>query len=111
MDPQKAIQELKTHLLGNDWYIIDSCSTDQANEAIVEEIKSRYAGVTESPINKWRRSRVNRRCKFCQNYINHSHFEDVKGVCNAKDRVVNGYIHRPFCKVFQLKSFYGKEED
>ena len=68
MGPQKAIEELTIHLLGDDWYIIDSCSTDQTNEVIVEEIKSRYAGVTESPINKWRRSRVNRRCKFCKHY-------------------------------------------
>ena len=110
MDAQKAVDELATHLLGDDWYIVDPVSTIQANESIVEEIKSRYAGVTESPINKWRRSRVNRRCKFCQNYISNSYFEDVKGVCNAKDRAVNGNIHRPFCKVFQLKPFYETEE-
>lgn len=119
MDPQKAIHELQTHLLGDDWYIIDPVSVDQANEAIVEEIKSRYAGVTESPINKWRRSRVNRRCKFCKHYREvpcvyideyGDEFNGVKGVCNAKDRDVNGNIHRPFCKVFQLKSFYETEE-
>lgn len=119
MDPQKAIDELTTHLLGDDWYIVDPVSTVQANEIIVEEIKSRYAGVTESPINKWRRSRVNRRCKFCKHYgegpcVCIDEFGGelmvLKGVCNAKDQVVNGNIHRPFCKVFQLKSFYETEE-
>ena len=120
MDPQKAIEELKAHLLGDDWYIVDPVSTIQANEIIVEEIKSRYAGVTESPINKWRRSRVNRRCKFCKHYREvpcvfvdafGEEFNGVKGACDAKGRLVNGNVHRPFCKVFQLKSFYGKEED
>ena len=119
MDPQKAIDELATHLLGDDWYITDPVSADQANEAIIEEIKSRYAGATESPANKWRRSRVNRRCKFCKHYREvpcvyidefGDEFNGVKGVCNAKDRDVNGSIHRPFCKVFQLKSFYETEE-
>ena len=119
MDPQKAIEELATHLLGDDWYIVDPVSTVQANEIIVEEIKSRYIGATESPVNKWRRSRVNRRCKFCKHYgevpcvyidVFGKEFNDVKGVCNAKDRDVNGNIHRPFCKVFQLKSFYETEE-
>ena len=119
MDAQKAIEELTTHLLGDDWYIVDSVSTDQANEVIVEEIKSRYTGAAESPINKWRRSRVNRRCKFCKHYREvpcvcvgafGKEFNGVKGVCNAKDRAANGNIHRPFCKVFQLKSFYETEE-
>ena len=35
MDPQKAIDELTTHLLGDDWYIVDPVSTIQANEIIV----------------------------------------------------------------------------
>ena len=107
-------------MLGDDWYIVDPVSTIQANEIIVEEIKSRYAGVTESPINKWRRSRVNRRCKFCKHYREvpcvfvdafGEESNGVKGACDAKGRLVNGNVHRPFCKVFQLKSFYGKEED
>ena len=119
MDPQKAIDELATHLLEDEWYIKDPVSADQANEAIIEESKSRYAGATESPANKWRRSRVNRRCKFCKHYREvpcvyidefGDEFNGVKGVCNAKDRDVNGSIHRPFCKVFQLKSFYETEE-
>lgn len=110
MNAQKAIDELTTHLLGEDFYIVDSVSDDQANEVIVEEIKSRYAGASESPINKWRRSRVNRRCKFCKNYNSYKcigrGIVEEKGSCSAKDRVVIGNIHRPFCKVFQLKSFY-----
>lgn len=119
MDAQKAVDELATHLLGDDWYIVDPVSAIQANEIIVEEIKSRYAGVTESPTNKWRRSRANRRCKFCKHYKEvpcvrvgafGKEFSCVKGVCNAKDRVVNGNVHRPFCKVFQLKPFYETEE-
>ena len=119
MNAQKTIDELTTHLLGEDFYIVDSVSDEQANEVIVEEIKSRYAGASESPINKWRRSRVNRRCKFCKHYGEvpcvcidafGREFNGVKGVCNAKDRVVNRNVHRPFCKVFQLKTFYETEE-
>ena len=114
MEPQKAILELKTHLLGDDWYITDPAGNEQANDIIVEEIKGRYKGVTESPANRWRRSQVNRRCKFCQHYESHKSIalgiDSERGVCHAKDRLVNGDIHRPFCKVFQLKSFYGKEE-
>ena len=116
MDPQKAIDELTTHLLGEDFCIVDPVSGGQGYDVIVEEIKSRYAGASESPINKWRRSRVNRRCKFCKSYSYDSHkcigrgIVVEKGSCNAKDRIVNGNIHRPFCKVFQLKSFYETEE-
>ena len=114
MNAQKAIDELTTHLLGEDFYIVDPVSADQANEAIIEEIKSRYVGATESPVNKWRRSRANRRCKFCKSYNSHKCIGrgilEEKGSCSAKDRVVNGNVHRPFCKVFQLKSFYETEE-
>ena len=113
MEAQEAISVLGNHLLGNDWTITDPVSGGQANDIIVEEIKSRYKGVSESPVNKWRRSRVNRRCEFCQHYdVNtfvRQDFGQESGFCRAKSKIVNGYIHRPFCKVFQLKSFYGKD--
>lgn len=98
---------------------MNSVSGEQAYDAIIEEIKSRYKGFTESPTNRWRNSRCNRRCKFCKHYREipcvcvgafGKEFNGVKRVCNAKDRVVNGNIHRPFCKVFQLKTFYETEE-
>ena len=106
MEAQKAAHELATYLLGLDYYIVDPVSESQANDIIVDEIKSRYEGSTESPTNRWRNSRCNRRCKFCKHY---EVFSDVKGACNAKDRIVNRNIHRPFCKVFKLKSFYETE--
>lgn len=81
MNAQKAVDELATHLLGEDFHIVDSVSGEQGYDIIVDEIKSRYEV-----------------------------FSDIKGACNAKDRIVNGNIHRPFCKVFQIKPFYEKEE-
>lgn len=68
-------------------------------------------------VDLWRNSRCNRRCKFCKHYREvPCDYTDVfgkvlnRGVCNAKDRDVDGNIHRPFCKTFQLKSFYETEE-
>lgn len=107
MEAQKAIDELTTYLLGDDYCIVDPVSESQANDIIVEEIKSRYKGKTESPTNRWRNSRCNRRCKFCKHYIK---FSGIKGTCRAKDQTVYGRIHRPFCKVFQIKPFYEEEE-
>lgn len=107
MEAQKALHELATYLLGDDYCIVDPVSESQANDIIVDEIKSRYEGSTESPTNRWRNSRCNRRCKFCKHYIE---FSNIKGTCRAKDHPVYGLSHRPFCKVFKLKSFYETEE-
>ena len=108
MNAQKAIDELTTHLLGEDFYIVDPVSGEQGYDIIVEEIKSRYKGKTESPTNRWRNSRCNRRCKFCKHYFRE--FSNRKGTCRAKDRPVYGRSRRPFCKVFQIKPFYEEEE-
>ena len=107
MEAQKAVDELATYLLGDDYYIVDPVSESQANNIIIDEIKSRYGRFTESPTNRWRNSRCNRRCKFCKHYIE---FSAVKGTCRAKDQPVYGRSRRPFCKVFQIKPFYEKEE-
>ena len=107
MNAQKAVDELATHLLGEDFHIVDSVSGEHGYDVIVDEIKSRYEGSTESPTNRWRNSRCNRRCKFCKHYIE---FSAVKGTCRAKDQPVYGRSRRPFCKVFQIKPFYEKEE-
>lgn len=107
MEAQKAVDELATYLLGDDYYIVDPVSESQANDIIVDEIKGRYRGFTESPTNRWRKSRCNRRCKFCKHYIE---FSAIKGTCRAKDQPVYGRSRRPFCKVFQIKPFYEKEE-
>ena len=40
MDAQKAIDELTTHLLGEDFYIVDPVSGEQGYDVIVEEVKS-----------------------------------------------------------------------
>ena len=107
MDAQKALDELAAYMLGLDWYIVDPVSENQANDIIVDEIKNRYGGFTESPTDRWRNSRCNRRCKFCKHY---REFSDIKGTCRAKDQTVYGRSRRPFCKVFQIKPFYEKEE-
>ena len=108
MEAQRAVHELATYLLGLDYCIIDPVSESQANDIIVDEIKSRYKGKTESPTNRWRNSRCNRRCKFCKHYFRE--FSNNKGTCRAKDRPVYGRSRRPFCKVFQIKPFYEEEK-
>lgn len=52
MEAQKAVDELATYLLGDDYYIVDPVSESQANNIIVDEIKSRYGRFTESPTNR-----------------------------------------------------------
>ena len=107
MEAQKAVDELATYLLGDDYYIVDPVSESQAND--IDEIKSRYRGFTESPTNRWWNSRCNRRCKFCKHYIEFSAI-NCQGTCRAKYQLVYGSSRRPFCKVFQIKPFYEKEE-
>ena len=100
MEAQEAVNKLCDHLLGKDWYIADPVSTNQANDIIVEEIIGKYKGVTESPINRWRRR--HKKCKFCKHCVPVSVLE---GNCLAKDKIVDMKISRPFCSVFQLKPY------
>lgn len=45
MDAQVALNELKDHLLGEDWYVVDPMSTEQVNTNIVYEIERKYKRV------------------------------------------------------------------
>ena len=42
---QKAINEICDHLLGEDWYVVDPLTTEQANTIIVYEIEMKYKRV------------------------------------------------------------------
>ncbi|MGL5718645.1 MAG: hypothetical protein ACRCX2_36915 [Paraclostridium sp.] len=45
MDAQVALNELKNHLLGRDWYVVDPLNQEQVNSIIVYEIEKKYRGV------------------------------------------------------------------
>ena len=42
MDAQVALNELRNHLLGEDWYFVDPLCNSQANPIIVEEIEQKF---------------------------------------------------------------------
>lgn len=103
LEAQEAVDKLCDHLLGDDWYIVDPVCNTQGNAIIVDEITGRYKGVTESPVNKWRRSRLHRKCEFCK-YFSPSN-RPCADVCRAKNKYVFASTPRPFCRVFQLKPY------
>jgi hypothetical protein len=45
MNAQKALNELCDHLLGEDWYVVNPISTEQANTEIVYAIERKYKRV------------------------------------------------------------------
>lgn len=45
MDAQVALNELKDHLLGEDWYVVDPMNQEQVNTNIVYQIEKRYKRV------------------------------------------------------------------
>lgn len=100
LEAQEAVNKLCDHLLGDDWYIVDPVCNIQANAIIVDEIISRYKGATESPVNKWRRSRLHRRCEFCKHFV--AGALGCRDVCSAKNKRTYGRTPRPFCSCFQL---------
>ena len=42
MKAQTAIDELCTHILGNDWYVVDPLGVEQVNSIIVYEIERKF---------------------------------------------------------------------
>lgn len=42
MSGQEAFNELVTHFMGKNYYIVDPLSNDQANAIILNEIKKKY---------------------------------------------------------------------
>lgn len=53
MDAQKAIKFLKDYLLGEDWYVAMSESTEQVNTAIVFDILRKYSPKFRKELKKW----------------------------------------------------------
>ena len=43
MDAQQAIYILSDYLLGDDWYFAGSCSVEQGNAIVVEQILDKYS--------------------------------------------------------------------
>ena len=43
MDAQVAIDILTNYLLGDDWYFTGSCSVEQGNAIVVEQILDKYS--------------------------------------------------------------------
>lgn len=39
---QDAFNEIIDYILGKDWYVVESMSTDQVNRIALEEIKGKY---------------------------------------------------------------------
>lgn len=100
MEAQEAVNKLCEHLLGKDWCPGDWANNITANEKIVDEIIGRYKGATETPVNKWRKSRLHRKCEFCK------HYELVPcEMCKAKNKRVDSRDRKPFCSCFQLKPY------
>ena len=101
MTAQDAVNKIASHLLGKDWY---SCYTnhEDINDEIVQTICRRYSGKNEDPVRKWRRK--HKRCAFCQHV---KYLDNPCGIgafsCEAKDKLVNIEIPRPFCGLFELK--------
>ncbi len=48
MDAQQALNILTSYLLGDDWYFAGSCSVEQGNAVVVEQILDKYS-------KKWRK--------------------------------------------------------
>lgn len=106
MEAQEAVNKLCEHLLGKDWCPGDWANNITANEKIVDEIIGRYKGITESPVNKWRKSRLHRRCEFCKHCV-----LGTRDVCDPKNKLVNSHAHRPLCSCFQLKPYKEKPNE
>ena len=106
LSAQKALDILTTHLLGEGYYIVDPVNNLEGNAIIVDDIIGMYKGVTESPVNAWRRK--HKRCEFCQYYRDRYDFTTIicDGSCEAKHKKIEDKkASRRFCKVFKLKPY------
>lgn len=114
MKPSDALNKLATHLLGEDWYIVDPVGPDQAAEIILEEICSKYPAVKEDPVDAYRRKY--KKCIWCEHLRIHHCFDRFGNVCfvgecSAKDKMVMEDAPHPFCKIFKLKKEAKNEEN
>lgn len=108
----KALHDVATHLLGEDWYIVDPVSGAQAAERIATEIKNEYPKRDMSRVERWRCK--HRKCIFCKHSeplapMDIYHGNDIW--CAAKKCAKNRDAVRPFCTLFSLeKEWYGDVE-
>lgn len=108
MNAQKAVNLLCTHLLGEDWYIVDPVGNEEANDIIVEAIMKMYPPKTMTRIDKWRKR--HKKCRWCTHCHEDILVDDVGrsiGIgytCKAKCQTIF-YVgkSRPFCTLFNLK--------
>lgn len=110
MKAQDAVYAIVDHFLGKSWYIVDSMGSEQANEVILEELRKQYPAVDETPVDRYRKA--HKRCKwctFCKHVIPVGLVCYPFHECEAKDKIVNPDIPRPFCRMFNLKSYRYKE--
>lgn len=54
LSDREAMQELIDYILGEDWYVVDPLSQDQINAIAVDEIKRKFARLTNRKLkSKW----------------------------------------------------------
>ena len=98
MNAQTALNKLKDHLLGKNWYIVDPVGGEQGNEIIVNEIMSKYPAKDKDPVEEYRWK--HRKCIWCKHC---NEFMGGYGTCKAKAKSVNPNRSHNFCKMFQIK--------
>lgn len=100
-----ALLSVANHLLGDNWYIAEDVSNDDAAEIIASEIKMRYPKMPMSDVDKWRCR--HKRCEFCVHAKRNP--PEISGCdnyiwCDAKRHVKGVSKPRPFCTLFTLKN-------
>ena len=101
MTAAEALSKLVDHLLGENWYSIYTNHEDVYTD-IVDTICSRYRGNKEDRVTQWRRR--HKRCAFCRHF---EYLDNPCGIsaykCRAKEKLVNEWLPRPFCGLYELK--------
>ena len=55
MEPQEAVDFLRSYLLGDTWYVVDPLSTGQVNTVIVHDILLKYSRKFRKEVKKEKR--------------------------------------------------------
>lgn len=108
MDAQEAVYKIVDHLLGAEYYGIETGSPSNYNDVAVASIMHYYPTKGMTPVDKWRAR--HKRCKWCTHCVPRTVINPIKLEfeivydCVAKEaRSINIDIPRPFCTVFNLK--------
>ena len=104
LSAQEAVDCLCDYFLGEDWYITDTASNEQANLIIVEEIKNNVP----SKYNKDKfllYRQTHPRCRYCKYYeINHCAPDRTIIKCSLKDIFISKvWFKGRFCKWYVPK--------